>query len=550
MKIGILQHNPVSGYCQGNSENLVGMVEKAAAMGADLCIAPELALCGPNAGDLFFRQDFIASCRLWMEAMAKSLQARGLPPLLLGAPVPNPVPGGKPLHNCAVLVSHGELSVIGRKVILPSDHAMNDVCYFEPGISPGVLQIRGWRLAVTIGEDIWNNAPMENGEHSPGPDPVSEVMEASGGDILVNLAALPYTMGVQTRCQRLVHWLARRHHVPVITVNCSGGCDSLIFHGGSLACDGEGNLLAEAPLFEESVLVVDLAARERQEPLPLPREEKLWKALVLGTRDFIHKSGFSRAILGLSGGVDSALVAAIAAEALGPENVMVVAMPSVYSSQGSVADSVALAGNLGLELKKVPIAPAFDGYRTMFDAVFGRLEGLTEENIQARIRGAILMAFANEHNSVVLNTGNKSEAACGYCTLYGDQVGALGVIGDLYKHQVYSLCHWYNATHGPIIPEAILSKEPSAELSPGQKDSDSLPPYAVLDSILALILEKRKSVEAIVADGHDRQTVSRVLAMVQRARFKRQQAPTGLRVSDSALNVVWNTPIAGKVVFE
>ena len=550
MKIGLLQHNPVSGYCQGNSEKLVGMVEEAAALGADLCIAPELALCGANAGDLFFRKDFVASCRLRMEAMAKTLHEKDLPPLLLGGPVPNPVPGGKPLQNCAVLLSHGNLSVVGRKVILPSDHAMNDVCYFEPGISPGVMQIKGWRLAVTIGEDIWNNSPMENGESPPGPDPVAEVMEASGGDILVNLAALPYTMGIQTRCQRLVQWLARRHHVPVLTVNCTGGCDSLIFHGGSMACDSKGNLLAEAPLFEESVTVVDLASKVRQEPVPMSKEEKLWKALVLGTRDFVRKSGFTGAILGLSGGVDSALVAAIAVAALGPNNVTAVNMPSLYSSTGSVEDSVALAANLGLALKSVPVAPALNGYRAMFDTTFGSLSGLTEENIQARIRGAILMAFANEYSVVVLNTGNKSEAACGYCTLYGDQVGALGVISDLYKHQIYSLCRWYNETHGPIIPEAILTKEPSAELGPGQKDSDSLPPYPELDAILALILEERKGVEAMVADGHDRQTVTRVLGMVQRARFKRQQAPTGLRISDSSLNVVWNTPIAGKVVFE
>ena len=550
MKIGLLQHNPVSGHCQGNSENLIGMVEKAATLGADLCIAPELALCGPNAGDLFFRQDFVASCRLQMEAMAKILHKKGLPPLLLGGPVPNPVPGGKPLQNCAVLLSQGNLSVVGRKVVLPSDHAMNDVCYFEPGISPGVMQIKGWRIAITIGEDIWSNAPMENGESPPGPNPVAEVMEASGGDILVNLAALPYTMGVQTRCQRLVQWLARRHRVPVLTVNCAGGCDSLIFHGGSMACDSEGNLLAEAPLFEESVLVVDLAAKTRAVPALMPKEEKLWKALVLGSRDFVRKSGFTRAALGLSGGVDSALVAAIAVEALGPHNVMTVNMPSLYSSPGSVTDSAALAANLGLDMKTVPIAPALAGYREMFDTAFGKLSGLTEENIQARIRGAILMAFANEYSAVVLNTGNKSEAACGYCTLYGDQVGALGVIGDLYKHQVYSLCRWYNETHGSPIPEAILTKDPSAELAPGQKDSDSLPPYAELDAILALILEERKGVDALVADGHDRQTVARVLGMVQRARFKRQQAPTGLRISGSSLNVVWNTPIAGKVVFE
>ena len=550
MKIGLLQHNPISGYCQGNSEKLIGMAEEAAALGADLCIAPELALCGPNAGDLFFRQDFVASCRSCMEAMARILQEKGLPPLLLGGPVPNPVPGGKPLHNCAVLLAQGNLSVVGRKVILPSDHAMNDVCYFEPGISPGVMQIKGWRLAVTIGEDIWNNTPMENGESPPGPDPVAEVMDASGGDILINLAALPYTMGVQTRCQRLVQWLARRHHVPVLTVNCAGGCDSLIFHGGSMACDSKGNLLAEAPLFEESVTVVDLASKTRQEPVPLSKEEKLWKALVLGTRDFVHKSGFTGAILGLSGGVDSALVAAIAVAALGSNNVTAVNMPSLYSSPGSVDDSVTLAANLGLRLQNVPIAPALDGYRAMFDASFGKLCGLTEENIQARIRGAILMAFANEYSVMVLNTGNKSEAACGYCTLYGDQVGALGVISDLYKHQVYSLCRWYNETHGPIIPEAILTKEPSAELRPGQKDSDSLPPYPELDAILALILEERKGVDALVADGHDRHTVTRVLGMVHRARFKRQQAPTGLRISDSCLNVVWNTPIAGKVVFE
>ena len=568
MKIALIQCNPLTGACADNVDMLARAVHKAAKGGADLCIAPQLVLCGPNAGDLLLREDFVRSCRHHLERLTEAISTEpGMPPLLLGAPVANPVPRGKPLQNCAIVIQEGRLAVISRKCLLPGDNALNDVRYFEPGISCGVLQFKGWNFAVTIGEDAWNNGTFWQKRRAFATDPLADAMMASQADAIINLAALPYAQGGMEMQERVLRWLAVHYRVPVLTTNIVGGYDSLIYAGGATAFDAGGSILARSPLFHEDVLIVDIveAMRNRtpstpeappashtksaahSEEAPSHREHELWQAMVLGTRDFARKSGFSKAVIGLSGGIDSTLVAAVATDAFGPENVTGVMMPSPYSSTGSVDDSAQLARNLGIATVTLPILPVMDGFRSIMSGTFEHgLRGLTEENIQARIRGALLMAFANEYRSVVLNTGNKSEAACGYCTLYGDLVGALCVIGDLYKHQVYALCRWFNATRGPLIPQEIFDKPPSAELAPNQKDSDSLPPYDVLDTILSLLFEGGKGVQEIVDAGHDHNTVLNILDLVSKAQFKRQQAPTTLQLSSASFTRVWNMPIACK----
>lgn len=548
MIVAILQFNPLTGACSQNADTMLAMVKKAAAQGADLCIAPELALCGPNPGDLLLRREFISHCRESLEDLAVRLDKEGnLPPLVLGAPVSSPVPRGKPLHNCAVYLTEGKVSVISRKVILPSDNLLNDARYFESGISSGVLQVKGWRLVVNIGDDLYNNSSY--GDNYFNVDPVAEAMKSGGGDVIVNLAARPFAQGEPAKVQHLISSIAQQYRVPVLTANIVGGFDGLVYHGGSLAFNGEGTSLAHGARFKEDIALVDLAdTAVKGEGLPLAsQEDNLWQAMVLGTRDFVWKSGFEKVVIGLSGGIDSALVCAVAAEAFGPDKVTGVLMPSIYSSKGSVDDSYSLAERLKINVVKIPIEPIMQGFRQGLLVPFGKVEGITEQNIQARIRGVILMAYANEHRASVLNTGNKSESACSFNTLYGDAVGAMAVIGDLYKEQVYAVSKWLNATRGELIPQAIIDKAPSAELAPGQKDSDSLPPYEVIDGILGMILEKGSNKEEIVEAGYQQKDVEKIFRLIQVSQFKREQGPTVLRVNKYALQAVWNTPIACKL---
>lgn len=547
MKVALIQSNPVTAALAGNMRALTDAVLVAKKSGADLCIAPELALCGHNIGDMVLRSGFAEDCRKVLEAGAARLGADpSLPPLLLGAPVANPVPQGKRLQNCAVLLHKGEASVLSRKVLLPSGGIHDDARYFEPGVACGVFHHNGWRMAVTVGEDAWNDRVFWQGRRKFGLDPVEEFMKAGGADALLNLTALPFEQGMTGMHRRMLAHLAVRYRVPVLSVNMAGGNDSLVYSGGSLVFNDAGDLVARAPAFRESVLVAGISGKGGGQIAPeLSSLEEIWEAVVVGTRDYARKCGFSGAVLGLSGGVDSALTAAIAAEALGPGNVVGVLMPSPFSSQGSIDDSLELAKNLGIATHSMPITPMLECYERSFSEVFpGAFSGIAKENTQARIRGSLLMAYSNRFNALLLTTGNKSESAVGYSTLYGDMAGGMGPIGDLYKRQVYELCGWYNENRPGRIPETILTKAPSAELAPGQKDEDSLPPYDVLDAILYQIIEKRQSAAQIVEQGFDEKMVKEVLRMWRRAEFKRNQAAPVLHLSSCGFGSGWRMPIA------
>lgn len=548
MKIALIQSNPVTGALWENMRALTDIVVGLRDSGADLCIAPELALCGHNIGDMLLRSGFAEECRKALDAGAARLnETPGLPPLLLGAPVANPVPQGKRLQNCAVQLHKGEVVVLSRKVLLPSDGIHDDARYFEPGVACGVMQHKGWRMAVTVGEDAWNDRVFWQGRRSFAMDPVEEFMKAGGADALLNLTALPFEQGLPVMHARMLSHLAVRYRAPVVSVNLAGGNDSLVYYGGSVAFDGAGNLAARAPSFKEAVVMVDISAKGKGGEIApeLSTDETLWQAVVLGTKDYARKCGFSGAVLGLSGGVDSALTAAVAVEALGAENVAGILMPSPFSSPGSLDDSLALAGMLGIATHTIPITHILESCERAFSAAFpGDFTGLAKENTQARIRGCLLMAYANRYNALLLTTGNKSESAVGYSTLYGDMCGGIGPIGDLYKHQVYSLCRWYNANRPGAIPEAILAKPPSAELAPGQKDEDSLPPYDMLDAILHEFIENGKNVSQLAAEGYDEALAADVWRMMERAEFKRGQAAPSLHLSARGFGSGWRFPIA------
>lgn len=547
MKVALIQSNPLTGALKENMAALEEAVVRAAALDADLCVAPELALCGHNAGDFLLRPAYVEDCRLVLHEAARRLGSDpSLPPLLLGAPVANPVPLGNGVQSCAVQLHQGRVTVVGRKVLLPATGTHDDSRYFEPGVACGVLHLKGWRLCVTIGEDAWNDHTFWQGRRTFTLDPVAEFMAAGGADGLLNLTALPYEQELPGLHQRMLSHLAARYRVPVAAANLAGGNDSLIYFGGSLAFGGNGDLLARAPCFEEALLLVDMVGKQKSEIAePLDVNEELWRAIVLGTRDFARKCGFSKAVLGLSGGVDSALVAAIAAESFGAENVTALLMPSRYSSQGSIDDAVAMAKSLDIATHLLPVTPMLESFEAVYAASFGEsLAGVAEENMQARIRGNLLMAHSNSFGSLLLATGNKSEAAVGYSTLYGDLSGGLAPIGDLYKHQVYELCRWYNGRHPRCIPDAILNKAPSAELRPGQKDSDSLPEYDVLDAILYDLIDNNMSLAQLEEKGHDPALVKDVYRLLRRSEFKRHQAPPSLHLSRRGFGGGWRFPIA------
>lgn len=548
MKIGILQINPVTGDLLGNAAALLAATRKAASSGADLCIASELVLCGHPPSDLLLGESFIVSCGKILQEMADTIQKESLPPLLLGAPVANPVAQGKSIHNGAVFLRGGKVIVICRKVLLPCEGSREDMRYFEPGVACGMVQYKGWRLAVTIGEDIWNDRTFWHGRRTYEIDPVAEFM-TSGADGLINLAAYPFQIGGAYLHERMLGWSAVRYRVPLLCVNQVGGQDSLIYSGKSSCFNMFGAVTARAAAFAEDVRIVDLVKPgDPIESSPPSDDEDIWAALVLGIRDFVRKCGFKSILLGLSGGLDSALVAALAVDALGPENVLGVLLPSPFTSQESIDAAEALAKNLGIATHTVPIEPVMQSFETALAPVFsGKARDVTEDNLQARIRGVILMALSNKFGHMLLNTGNKSEAAVGYSTLYGDSCGALAVIGDLYKTQVYGLSRFYNAREGhDRIPQIILDRPPTAELHPGQKDEDSLPPYDVLDKILYDHIEMRMGYDTLCEVGHDPETVRRVLHLLRISEFKRHQSPPALCVSQRAFGGGWRMGIAGK----
>jgi len=548
MKIGVLQSNPIVGDIKGNAAALLAAVRKAASVGADMCIAPELALCAHPPSDRLLDESFIVACGKILQEMAQTLHHEGLPPLLLGAPVANPVPQGKSIHNGAMFLRDGKVIVICRKVLLPCEGSREDMRYFEPGVACGILQYKGWRLVVSIGEDIWNDRTFWHGRRTYEVDPVAETM-TSGADGLINLAALPFQIGGAYMHDRMLGWSAVRYRVPLVCVNQVGGQDGLIYAGKSVCFNPYGVATARAAAFAEDIMLVDLVKPGNPIDTPAPSDDAdIWTALTLGIRDFVRKCGFSNVLLGLSGGIDSALVAALAVDALGPEKVLGVLMSSPFTSRESVEIAEKLAANLNIKTHTIPIEPMMQAFEGALAPVFaGKSRDVTEDNLQARIRGTTLMSLSNKFGCMLLNTSNKSELAVGYSTLYGDSCGALAVIGDLYKTQVFSLSRWYNEREGyNRIPQFIIDRPPSAELHPNQKDEDSLPPYSVLDKVLYDHIELRMGADMLCEVGHNPEIVKRVLRLLTVAEFKRHQSPPALCVSQRPFGSGWHMRIACK----
>lgn len=540
MRIGLLQINPTAGDLAGNAALIIRATREAQAGGADLVVTPELALMGYLPRDLLMNGGFVRRSSAMLRQIASELS--GAPPVLVGIATPNPSEMGRPLFNSAVLLHKGAATTVFHKRLLPTYDVFDEDRYFEPAVAPQFLECNGGcKLGISICEDVWNDRDFWSRQRYH-QDPI-EVLADFGAQAIVNLSASPFFAGKQLLRERMLSHIAQKYGLPVAYVNQVGGNDDLIFDGRSCAFDRQGRLVGRAAGFREDVLVVDLAIRSRITEDDFENEAEIWNALVLGVHDYAAKTRFSKVLLGLSGGIDSALTAAIAADAMGPENVLGVLMPSCYSSRGSVDDSMELAQSLGIETITLPIAEIMRSYDCVLQAAFrNHAADVTEENIQSRIRGNLLMALSNKFGSLLLTTGNKSELAVGYCTLYGDMNGGLAVIGDVPKMMVYRIAAWRNRRR-PDIPENILTKAPSAELRPNQTDQDSLPPYDVLDPILELHVEQCQSAEEILARGFDQATVHRALRLVRIAEFKRKQAAPVLKVTSRAFGTGWRMPI-------
>jgi len=541
LRVALLQINPIAGDLTGNASQIIRGVRAAQALDVDLVVTPELALMGYLPRDLLMSKGFVQrSCQM-LSGLAAEL--KDAPAVLVGAATPNPADIGRPLFNSAILLRNGATGPMFHKTLLPTYDVFDEDRYFEPGREPGILELDGFRLGISICEDVWNDRDFwkRRRYHQ---DPI-HVLAQAGAQAIINLSASPFTVGKELLREEMLGQMARKHKLPLAWVNQVGGNDDLIFDGRSGAFNREGGLFARAKGFAEDLLVVDLSAETgviaQDDFAP---EAEIWNALVLGVRDYACKTHFTRVLLGLSGGIDSALTAAIAVDAMGRENVLGVMMPSVYSSQGSLDDSLELARNLGIQILSLPISPIMETYESALSGAFqGYKPDVTEENIQSRIRGNLLMALSNKYGALLLTTGNKSELAVGYCTLYGDMNGGLAVIADLPKMMVYRVARYRNRRK-PDIPESTLTKAPSAELRPDQTDQDSLPPYEVLDQILELHIEGSESAEEIIAQGFDEKTVRRVLRMVRNAEFKRKQAAPVLKVTSRAFGTGWRMPIA------
>ncbi|MEN9202311.1 MAG: NAD+ synthase [Thermostichus sp. DG_1_6_bins_120] len=549
MKVALLQLNYTVGDLSGNAECIRQAVEKVAAAGAELAVTSELALLGYPPRDLLLYPAFIRKAEQVLEQLAQQL-ADSIP-VVVGSVLRNPTFAGRPLFNAAAWLEQGQVRHWFQKSLLPTYDVFDEDRYFEPGSQSQPIHYRGYRFGFTICEDVWNDRDFWQHRRYHR-DPVEQMAQA-GADLLMNLSASPFSLGKQRLRVEMLGSLARKHRLPILYVNQVGGNDDLIFDGASCALDSTGRVVAQAAAFQPDHLLLDLrelTSSQGSPPVasgsrwPTEPEAELYQALVLGTRDYVSKCGFREVLLGLSGGIDSAVTAVIATDALGPERVLGVLMPSPYSSAGSLEDAYQLAQNLGISTLKLPIQPVMESYHHLLAQPFAGLPAdITEENLQSRIRGTTLMALSNKFKRLLLTTGNKSELAVGYCTIYGDMSGGLAVISDVPKTWVYRLARWINRQQ-QRIPPSTLSKPPSAELKPGQQDSDSLPPYDILDEILHKHIEQHQSGSELVAQGYDPETVQQVLRLVETAEFKRHQAAPGLRVTDRAFGTGWRMPIA------
>jgi NAD+ synthase (glutamine-hydrolysing) len=557
VRIALAQINPTVGDFPGNLAKITSFVNRAAEQGAELVMFPELATSGYPPADLLDKDSFVERAEETLAAVAALTKGKERPAVLCGSPMRCEAVRGKRVRNVAALMENGERRFVQQKMLLPFYDVFDEQRYFEPALEQSLFAVKGQVLAITICEDAWNDKLFWPRQNYP-VDPIEQLMRrwsvlpqpVSGHRLILNISASPFWQGKAEMLQRMICALAKRHSASVLMVNQVGANDSLVFDGASLVVDRRGEVVAQGKAFEEDLILVDTAADNPVLPARVENDtEDIWKALVLGTRDYLHKCGFQKALLGLSGGIDSALVAAIAVEALGAENVEAIGMPSEFSSSGSVSDAELLAKTLGIAFSVLPIGDIFLQFKQSLHPAFAAAGsdegfGLAEENLQPRIRGSLLMALSNKTGGLVLTTGNKSEMACGYCTLYGDMVGALAVIGDVYKTEVYALSRYANRER-EVIPEATLAKAPSAELRPGQKDTDSLPPYDVLDPILRAYIEDYSSAEDIArAQKVDLELVQRVIRLIEMSEYKRQQAAPVLKVSRKSFGMGRRFPIA------
>jgi NAD+ synthase/NAD+ synthase (glutamine-hydrolysing) len=557
VKLALAQINPTVGDFPGNIRKIVDTTRAADDCGADLVIFPELAICGYFPADLLEKRSFLERTQDALHRVAEQATEGRRISVLCGCVTAAAEATGKRVMNSAALLRRGRIDFVQSKMLLPYYDVFDEQRYFAPAASQSVFELVGERLGITICEDAWNDKNFWPQRLYP-LDPVESLMQ-QGATLILNISASPFSRGKRETRQKMLTALARRHRVPVVMVNQIGGNDSLIFDGSSIAIDAQGKCIGRAKSFHEDLVIVDTSA-----PKARPVDESssaedgedaaIYQALVLGTRDYVRKCGFSKAIIGLSGGIDSALVACLAVEALGSENVLGVGMPSEYSSPGSIEDARQLACNLGIEWRLIPIQSMFRAHLEALRPLLKRsAEDVTEENLQSRIRGALLMAVSNNRSALVLTTGNKSEMATGYCTLYGDMVGALAVIADVYKTLVYRLASYANRERN-VIPESTLTKPPSAELRPGQKDTDCLPPYDVLDPILEAYVEHYATAEMIVEGSSktpsgplDLELVRSVVRMVEKSEYKRQQAAPVLKVTQKSFGSGRRFPIAVQI---
>ena len=545
MKIALAQINPVIADIEGNRQRIIDCIESARRSGAELVVFPEMSTIGYPPMDLLENRKLIDDNLRSIETIAR----HSTDIAVIAGYVDYDTARKPMLYNTAAFMKGGTIASSHRKTLLPTYDVFDELRYFSPAPGQERIIFKGQKIGITVCEDIWNEADynnkffMENRRYLT--DPLKSLLK-DGLDLVINISASPYCMGKNTVKWDMITSIAKKYAVPVLYVNQVGGNDSLIFDGNSFYVNGKGDIIAMAKAFEEDLLVVDT---QSDGPAVIPKEdtlEDIRRALVLGIRDYMRKCGFRDVVVGLSGGIDSALTAALAVEALGPGHVTGITMPSVYSSRGSVDDSIQLAENLGIRISTIPIVDLFDQYKKTLSGIFNGLpEDVTEENIQARIRGNLLMSVSNKFGCLLLTTGNKSELATGYCTLYGDMSGGLAVISDVPKTLVFKLAKHLNRDR-EIIPQATIEKPPSAELRENQTDQDSLPPYDILDQILECYVEKKMSLEEIVRLGFPAAVVADVLKKVNTNEYKRIQAAPGLKVTSKAFGIGRRVPIAQK----
>ena len=541
MRIALAQINTTVGDFAGNLERIVRFAREGARRGADLVIFPELAVTGYPPRDLVEKPDFVDRSERELDRLAELVPVVRI---VVGYVRRTGAARGKPVFDSAAVLSGGKRVLVYDKMLLPFYDVFDESRYFEPGNQPASLELEGARLGLTICEDVWNDKGFWPRQLYPR-DPVEDVVR-TGADLLLNIASSPFDSEKPELRHRMLRAIALEHRLPVVYVNQVGGNDQLIFDGSSMALDARGEIVARARAFEEDLILFDTASGVGEiRPASESDVESIYQALTLGTRDYMSKCGFKKALVGLSGGVDSSLVATIAVDAIGPENVLGVAMPGPYSSPGSLRDAEALGRNLGIESRVIPIGGPYEAHlKALAPAFQGLAPDVTEENIQARIRGTILMALSNKFGSMLLSTGNKSELSVGYCTLYGDMAGGLAVIADVPKTMVYELARYVNRER-ERIPTASIIKPPSAELRANQTDQDSLPPYEILDPILRAYIEEHLCAGQIAGRlGVDSALVREVVRMVNRAEYKRQQAAPALKVTGKAFGIGRRYPIA------